>query len=238
MAKHEFATYRNSILTRVLQDALGGNAKTFMIACVSPADSKSQQTKRTLEYAEKAMGITNKPQVNEGIDFAKLLEEKIRSLEGKVKPPILSKSLRLDLSDIEQINKNDDTVAARLSRIESKVDYIYRAASSQGITFRSNSENDDEYSDDFEPDLSDEEKKETNQNVKDDDEKDIKDEKELIANYRDLIKLLCKNTMVMQDYIANLTKNSLNPPTISSQDFEKLKEQIQKIYQEFKDANK
>ncbi|KAJ7517209.1 hypothetical protein O6H91_21G014700 [Diphasiastrum complanatum] len=56
--------YRDSKLTRLLQDSLGGNSKTVMIACVSPADSNAEETLNTLKYANRARNIQNKPTVN------------------------------------------------------------------------------------------------------------------------------------------------------------------------------
>ncbi|EFX89985.1 hypothetical protein DAPPUDRAFT_232248 [Daphnia pulex] len=57
--------YRDSKLTRLLQDSLGGNSHTLMIACVSPADSNYEETLSTLRYADRARKIKNKPIVNQ-----------------------------------------------------------------------------------------------------------------------------------------------------------------------------
>ena len=57
--------YRDSKLTRLLQDSLGGNTKTVMIAAVSPADYNYEETLSTLRYAARAKAIKNKPRVNE-----------------------------------------------------------------------------------------------------------------------------------------------------------------------------
>ncbi|GMP27922.1 hypothetical protein CsSME_00003699 [Camellia sinensis var. sinensis] len=56
--------YRDSKLTRLLQDSLGGNSKTVMIACISPADINVEETLNTLKYANRARNIQNKPVVN------------------------------------------------------------------------------------------------------------------------------------------------------------------------------
>ncbi|MCO5581252.1 hypothetical protein L7F22_035130 [Adiantum nelumboides] len=56
--------YRDSKLTRLLQDSLGGNSRTVMIACVSPADANAEETLNTLKYANRARNIQNKPIVN------------------------------------------------------------------------------------------------------------------------------------------------------------------------------
>ncbi|TYH72038.1 hypothetical protein ES332_D05G226100v1 [Gossypium tomentosum] len=56
--------YRDSKLTRLLQDSLGGNSRTVMIACISPADINAEETLNTLKYANRARNIQNKPIVN------------------------------------------------------------------------------------------------------------------------------------------------------------------------------
>ena len=62
--KNNFVPYRDSKLTRILQDSLGGNSRTSMIACVSPAESNFDETLNTLKYASRARKIKNKPKVN------------------------------------------------------------------------------------------------------------------------------------------------------------------------------
>ncbi|XP_036141223.1 osmotic avoidance abnormal protein 3 isoform X2 [Monomorium pharaonis] len=57
--------YRDSKLTRLLRDSLGGNARTLMIACVSPSDIDAEETLSTLRYAARARCIKNKPIINE-----------------------------------------------------------------------------------------------------------------------------------------------------------------------------
>jgi hypothetical protein len=56
--------YRESKLTRLLQDSLGGNSHTLMIACVNPSVSNLEETLNTLRYADRARKIKNKPIVN------------------------------------------------------------------------------------------------------------------------------------------------------------------------------
>ncbi|KAI7861727.1 hypothetical protein BDF14DRAFT_1865224 [Spinellus fusiger] len=60
--------YRDSKLTRLLQDSLGGNSQTLMLACVSPADSNFMETLNTLKYANRARNIKNRVTINQ--DFA------------------------------------------------------------------------------------------------------------------------------------------------------------------------
>ncbi|XP_035384362.1 kinesin-like protein KIF21A isoform X2 [Electrophorus electricus] len=57
--------YRDSKLTRLLQDSLGGNSQTVMIACISPSDRDFMETLNTLKYANRARNIKNKVVVNQ-----------------------------------------------------------------------------------------------------------------------------------------------------------------------------
>ena len=66
--------YRDSRLTRLLQDSLGGNTKTMMVACLSPADNNYEETISTLRYANRAKNIKNKPKINEDPKDAMLRE--------------------------------------------------------------------------------------------------------------------------------------------------------------------
>jgi hypothetical protein len=66
--------YRDSKLTRLLQDSLGGNTKTLMLAAISPADYNYEETLSTLRYAARAKAIKNKPKVNEDPKDAMLKE--------------------------------------------------------------------------------------------------------------------------------------------------------------------
>ncbi|NXI55469.1 KIF4 protein, partial [Chloroceryle aenea] len=81
--KGGFVPYRDSKLTRLLQDSLGGNSHTLMIACVSPADSNLEETLNTLRYADRARKIKNKPIVNLDPQAAELchLRQQLQELQ-------------------------------------------------------------------------------------------------------------------------------------------------------------
>uniref|UniRef100_A0A182PQ58 Kinesin motor domain-containing protein n=1 Tax=Anopheles epiroticus TaxID=199890 RepID=A0A182PQ58_9DIPT len=66
--------YRSSKLTRLLQDSLGGNSFTLMIACVSPADYNLSETYSTLRYAYRVCKIKNKPIINQDPQQARIKE--------------------------------------------------------------------------------------------------------------------------------------------------------------------
>ncbi|KAL8714318.1 MAG: hypothetical protein Q9220_001649 [cf. Caloplaca sp. 1 TL-2023] len=61
-------SYRDSKLTRLLQDSLGGDAITYMIACVTPAEFHLSETLNTLQYAQRARNIQSKPQIQQVSD--------------------------------------------------------------------------------------------------------------------------------------------------------------------------
>eukprot|EP00002_Diphylleia_rotans_P026112 TRINITY_DN5195_c0_g1_i5.p1 TRINITY_DN5195_c0_g1~~TRINITY_DN5195_c0_g1_i5.p1 ORF type:complete len:1401 (-),score=294.27 TRINITY_DN5195_c0_g1_i5:106-4308(-) len=85
-----YVPYRDSKLTRMLQDSLGGNSRTLMIACISPADNSFDETLNTLRYANRAKNIRNKPIINRDPGAAQLtaLKNELQSLQielGKYK---------------------------------------------------------------------------------------------------------------------------------------------------------
>jgi len=72
--KSQHIPYRDSKLTRLLQDSLGGNTKTVMVANLGPADWNYDETLSTLRYANRAKNIKNKPKINEDPKDAMLRE--------------------------------------------------------------------------------------------------------------------------------------------------------------------
>ncbi|XP_073833620.1 kinesin-like protein 3A [Musca autumnalis] len=99
-----FVRYRDSKLTRLLQDSLGGNSVTLMIACVSPADYNVAETLSTLRYADRARKIKNKPIVNQDphaaeINRLKGIIQKLR-LELLTKGGTMTSSLTTELESV------------------------------------------------------------------------------------------------------------------------------------------
>ncbi|EAR88837.1 kinesin motor catalytic domain protein (macronuclear) [Tetrahymena thermophila SB210] len=78
--------YRDSKLTRILQDSLGGNTKTVMIANIGPADYNQDETISTLRYAHRAKSIQNHAQINEDPKQAMIrkFQEEISSLKQQL----------------------------------------------------------------------------------------------------------------------------------------------------------
>lgn len=90
-----YVSYRDSKLTRMLQDSLGGNAITYMVACVTPAEFHLSETLNTVQYAQRARNIQSKPQIQQINDDSDkqatierlrtevaFLRQQIRSSEG------------------------------------------------------------------------------------------------------------------------------------------------------------
>ena len=73
--------YRDSKLTRLLRDALGGKSKTCIIATVSPAAHSAEETLQTLEYAHRAKSIKNKPEINQRVTKNALLKDLQKEIE-------------------------------------------------------------------------------------------------------------------------------------------------------------
>ncbi|XP_068436035.1 uncharacterized protein stard9 isoform X2 [Clinocottus analis] len=90
--RHCFIPYRDSVLTWLLKDSLGGNSKTIMIATVSPSANSYNETLSTLRYAAHAKNIVNKPRVNE--DASVRLIRELREEIDRLKSMLLSFEMR------------------------------------------------------------------------------------------------------------------------------------------------
>ncbi|KAF8342652.1 P-loop containing nucleoside triphosphate hydrolase protein [Cantharellus anzutake] len=73
--------YRESKLTRILQDSLGGNTKTCIIATVSPVKANYEETASTLDYALRAKSIKNRPELNQKVTKNALLKEYLAEID-------------------------------------------------------------------------------------------------------------------------------------------------------------
>uniref|UniRef100_A0A7N6C353 Kinesin-like protein n=1 Tax=Anabas testudineus TaxID=64144 RepID=A0A7N6C353_ANATE len=107
--RHCFIPYRDSVLTWLLKDSLGGNSKTIMIATVSPSANSYNETLSTLRYAAHARNIVNKPRVNEDANVRLIrelreeidrLKSMLHSFEMRNPSPSLSDEKDGNLSDI------------------------------------------------------------------------------------------------------------------------------------------
>jgi kinesin family protein 11 len=78
---HPHVPYRDSKLTRLLQESLGGKAKTCIIATLSPSNSAVEETMSTLDYAYRAKNIKNQPTVNQKLTKKVIMKEYFAEIE-------------------------------------------------------------------------------------------------------------------------------------------------------------
>eukprot|EP01135_Chromosphaera_perkinsii_P003636 Nk52_evm15s250 gene=Nk52_evmTU15s250 len=120
--------YRDSKLTRLLQDSLGGNSRTLMIACVSPADRDFMETHNTLKYANRARNIRNLAVVNQDTQSIEIasLRSKIAELQMQIDASN-SEQLEIDEEEIQRENRMLLSQNVELKRIlQQKEDSIRR----------------------------------------------------------------------------------------------------------------
>ncbi|VDO94533.1 unnamed protein product [Soboliphyme baturini] len=127
--------YRDSKLTRLLQDSLGGNSKTLMIACISPSDCDFVETLNTLKYANRARNIKNKVAINRDRPSCIIndLKARIRYLEKELlefqqnKRPINDNSVEVE-TDLHKENmflqKEINKLQFRLKALQSTVEIM------------------------------------------------------------------------------------------------------------------
>ncbi|TKX22591.1 kinesin motor domain-containing protein 4 [Elsinoe australis] len=98
-------SYRDSRLTRLLQDSLGGNAITYMVACINPAEFHLSETLNTVTYAQRARAIQSKPQIQQTlsdadktamIDRLKAEIASLREIVGRDSPTKTTITMRSD----------------------------------------------------------------------------------------------------------------------------------------------
>ena len=110
-AKSIHIPYRESKLTRFLQDSLGGNSLTTILACISPADINLHETLSTLEYASRARNIQNKVVANVSSKKKKFKNENtvlnMRNYLFKMKDSITKEDINLYLNYLSKENSND-----------------------------------------------------------------------------------------------------------------------------------
>ncbi|XP_041968888.1 chromosome-associated kinesin KIF4 isoform X2 [Aricia agestis] len=96
-----FISYRDSKLTRLLQDSLGGNSLTLMVACVSPADYNLDETVSTLRYADRARRIRNKPIINQDAKAAEIV--RLNNLVNELRLQLVGKLPTVSEENNEQL---------------------------------------------------------------------------------------------------------------------------------------
>ncbi|XP_033647819.1 kinesin-like protein KIF16B isoform X1 [Asterias rubens] len=100
-----FIPYRDSVLTWLLKDSLGGNSKTIMVATISPADVNYGETLSTLRYANRAKNIINKPTINEDPNVR--LIRQLRAEIARLKACLTG----MDVTDLPTVDKLHESEA-------------------------------------------------------------------------------------------------------------------------------
>ncbi|KAL2091131.1 hypothetical protein ACEWY4_013394 [Coilia grayii] len=127
--------YRDSKLTRLLQDSLGGNSRTVMIACVSPSDRDFMETLNTLKYANRARNIKNKVVVNQDKTSqqisalrAEIARLQMELMEYKAGKRVVSEDGSEGFSDLFQENsmltRENDTLRMRIKAMQETIDHL------------------------------------------------------------------------------------------------------------------
>uniref|UniRef100_A0A8C1S7H2 Kinesin family member 21B n=1 Tax=Cyprinus carpio TaxID=7962 RepID=A0A8C1S7H2_CYPCA len=127
--------YRDSKLTRLLQDSLGGNSRTVMIACVSPSDRDFMETLNTLKYANRARNIKNKVIMNQDKTSQQIsaLRAEIARLQMEIMEYKAGKRVACEdgsdgFSDLFQENsmlqKENDTLRMRVKAMQETIDHL------------------------------------------------------------------------------------------------------------------
>ncbi|KAJ3107326.1 hypothetical protein HDU96_007941 [Phlyctochytrium bullatum] len=109
--------YRDSKLTRFLQDSLGGNSRTVMLACISPTEADLPETISTLRYASRARGIRNRAKVNLVLEQQQQKEkDAIVAAAAATEAKLLGEvaELRAALKEVEERARTAEEEAMRL----------------------------------------------------------------------------------------------------------------------------
>ncbi|XP_031717595.1 kinesin-like protein KIF21B isoform X5 [Anarrhichthys ocellatus] len=127
--------YRDSKLTRLLQDSLGGNSRTVMIACVSPSDRDFMETLNTLKYANRARNIRNKVVVNQDKTSqqisalrAEIARLQMELLEYKAGKRVAGEDGSEGYSDLytenAMLQRENDTMRHRVKAMQETIDHL------------------------------------------------------------------------------------------------------------------
>jgi hypothetical protein len=116
--KSSHIPYRDSKLTRLLQNSLGGNAKTVMCANCGPADYNYDETLSTLRYANRAKNIKNKPKINEDPKDAMLREyqDEIQALKKQLEATQRGVMIDADGKEVQSVDVRTEIVEKIVER--------------------------------------------------------------------------------------------------------------------------
>jgi kinesin family protein 11 len=134
---------RESKLTRLLQDSLGGRTKTTIIATISPAKINLEETMSTLDYAARAKDIQNKPQVNQMLNKKTVIAEFVADIErlksalhaARLKNGIflpqdeffrLNETIELQKADVEEAKREEEILHNQIARLREQFENTMR----------------------------------------------------------------------------------------------------------------
>lgn len=117
--------YRQSKLTRLLQDALGGNSQTLFLACVSPADSNSSETLSTLHYANRARNIRNAPTKN--IDATAVELQRLHALNHVLQCELVKNRFASSTKSDHELGQVDENLMNQQD-VKDYIETLHRAA--------------------------------------------------------------------------------------------------------------
>lgn len=120
--KNIIVPYRDSCLTRILQNALGGNSKTLMICAISPATDNYEETLSTLRYADQAKKIQNKAVINES-ETDKMIRELTEENEKLKKFMEMFSKMGININDEASLSKFDEKTMAQLTEARSEMNF-------------------------------------------------------------------------------------------------------------------
>lgn len=131
--------YRDSVLTKLLKNALGGNSKTIMIAALSPADINFDETLSTLRYADRAKQIKNSASVNE--DPTEKLIRELQEENEKLKAMLASGKLEMVAGEEDDdLTDEGNYLYCELYLMESlefvRINFLWRSVSQSPIRLR------------------------------------------------------------------------------------------------------
>ena len=125
--------YRESKLTRLLQDSLGGRTLTSIIATISPSQADYEDTLSTLEYAQRAKKITNKPEINQKITLKAVLRDYQDEIE-KLRRDLLAcrdkNGFMVDEKNYKEMCKKMEDFEANIKALEEEKDKMNEIFSS------------------------------------------------------------------------------------------------------------
>ena len=130
--KRVHVPYRQSKLTRLLQDALGGNSQTLFLACVSPSDTNASETLSTMHYANRARNIKNAPTKNVDANVLELrrLNGLARVLQCELVKLRFQGNVNIDAAPEQKIGEMDDKLLQR-SDVQEYIQQLHEAASQE-----------------------------------------------------------------------------------------------------------